>query len=288
MPDRRDATSGSIRARDGADLHYLSWSPRDREPWAVLVYLHGIASHAGWFSETAADLVARGVAVYAPDRRGSGLSSGPRGHLPSYRRALDDIDDILTQVGSEQREAPVFVAASSWAAKLALVHAATRPERLSGLLMLGPGLLPRVELSVPRRLAVLVGHIVVPRAQVAIPLTPEQYTTNAPYLEFIRGDPLRLSTVTTQFFWQTARLDLLRRRTSARLSLPLLVLQGEEDAMMDVPGTQAWFAGLPAGDATYRSYAGAGHTLDFEPDRSEYLDDMIAWLSSHVPSRSSR
>ena len=33
-------------------------------------------------------------------------------------------------------------------------------------------------------------------------------------------------------------------------------------------------------DATYVSYPGAGHTLDFEPDRSAYLDDMLGWMSA--------
>jgi alpha-beta hydrolase superfamily lysophospholipase len=34
------------------------------------------------------------------------------------------------------------------------------------------------------------------------------------------------------------------------------------------------------------AYPGAGHTLDFEPDRSRYLADMLAWLSDRLPSGS--
>ena len=52
--------------------------------------------------------------------------------------------------------------------------------------------------------------------------------------------------------------------------------------MMDVPATRAWFDGLGTEDKTYRAYPGAGHTLDFEPDRSRYLADMLAWLSDRV------
>jgi len=130
---------------------------------------------------------------------------------------------------------------------------------------------------------VLVGHLVAPTARIAIPLTPELYTTNPRYLELIRADPLRLLEVTAQFFWQTARLDRRRRRASARLDLPLLLLQGEGDAMIDVPGTRRWFSRLGVKDKTYQAYPGAGHTLDFEPDRTRYLADMLAWLSARVP-----
>ena len=44
---------------------------------------------------------------------------------------------------------------------------------------------------------------------------------------------------------------------------------------------------LAVPDKTYRSYPGAGHTLDFEPDRSRYLADMLEWLSTRSSARSS-
>jgi len=277
------AVSRFTQASDGVQLHYLCWSGGRSPPWAVVIFLHGIASHAAWFGETAADLKDQGVAVYAPDRRGSGRSGGPRGHLARYGRALDDVEQVVRLVVSEHKGTPVFVAASSWAAKLAVVYAASRPAPLSGLLLLGPGLLSRVNLSPARQVKVLVGHLVTPTARLPIPLTPELYTTTPRYLAFIRADRLRLLEATAQFFWETARLDHRRRRASARLDLPLLLLQGEDDAMIDVPGTRRWFSRLGVKDKTYRAYPGAGHTLDFEPDRTRYLADMLAWLSARVP-----
>jgi acylglycerol lipase len=277
-----------IEASDGVELHCLRWASGSEKPWAVVLFLHGIASHAGWFAETAADLDEMGVAVYAPDRRGSGLSDGRRGHLSSYVRALVDVQAVAKVVAAEQRQTPFFLAGSSWAAKLAIVYGAMKSSLLSGLLLLGPGLFPKVTLSPAQRAAVAVGHVVAPTARVAIPLTPEMYTSTARYREFIRADPLRLLDVTTRFFWETARLDRRRPSASARLRLPLLVQQGEGDVMMDVPRTREWFSQLAVADKTYRSYAGAGHTLDFEPDRTTYLDDMLIWLSTRIPRPSAR
>ena len=277
-----DTESRFVRASDGVDLHYLRWVSTHPEPRAVLVFLHGIASHGGWFGETAADLAEQGVTVYAPDRRGSGLSSGRRGHLANYARALDDVEQIVTLVASQHQRTPIFLAASSWAAKLGLVYAALRPAPLSGLLLLGPGLLPRVDLSTAQRAAVVAGHLVTPTAPITIPLTPELYTPTPRYRDFIRADPLRLLTATCRFFWETGRLDRRRGDAGARLRRPLLVLQGEDDAMMDVPATREWFARLTVPDKTYRSYPGAGHTLDFEPDRRGYLSDLMGWLSTRA------
>jgi alpha-beta hydrolase superfamily lysophospholipase len=283
-----NAESRFIRASDGLELHYLRWISSKAEPWAVLVFLHGIASHAGWFGETAIDLAEKGLTVYAPDRRGSGLSGGRRGHLPRYTRAFDDIDEVMRVVASDQEGRPLFLAASSWSAKLALVYATLRPVPLAGLMLLGPGLFPRVNLSPMRRVGVVFGNFVAPTAQFRIPLTPELYTSNPRYVGFIRTDRLRLLTATARFFWETARLDRSRRRASAHLRLPLLVLQGEDDVMVDVPKTRAWFSRLPLKDKTYLAYPGAGHTLDFEPDRAQYVADMLEWLSKRVPERSPR
>ena len=203
-------------------------------------------------------------------------------------QALDDIDEVTKVVASEQEGMPLFLAASSWSAKLALVYATRRPVPFAGLMLLGPGLFPRVSLSPMRGVGVVLGNVVAPTARFPIPLTPELYTSNSRYVEFVRADRLRLLTATARFFWETGRLDRGRRRASARLRLPLLVLQGEDDAMMDVPKTQAWFSGLPLEDKTYLSYPGAGHTLDFEPDRGRYVADMLEWLSARVPERSPR
>jgi acylglycerol lipase len=284
----RGAESRFLTASDGVNLHYLRWSSGRSPPWAAIIFLHGIASHAGWFGETATDLDSRGVAVYGPDRRGSGRSGGPRGHLERYGRALDDVEEMVRLVSSEHRTTPIFLAASSWAAKLAVVYAAHRPASLSGLLLLGPGLLPRVSLSPARQFFVVVGHLVAPTARLPIPLTPELYTANPPYVDFIRGDRLRLLKATTRFVWETARLDRQRGRASAHLNLPLLVLQGEDDKMMDVTKTRRWVSRLGVEDKTYLGYPGAGHTLDFEPDRGRYLADMLGWLSARVPSGSPR
>jgi lysophospholipase len=182
----------------------------------------------------------------------------------------------------------VFLAASSWAAKLAVVYAAQRPGPLSGLVLPAVVLHPRVKVSSGLRLRVLVGHLAAPMARLPIPLSPEQYTANPPYLAFIRADPLRLLEATAQLFWEGVRLDRRRRRASARLGLPLLVLHGEEDPMLDAAKTRRWFERLGLEDKTYRAYPGVGHGLDFAPDRTEYLADLLGWLSARASPQSPR
>jgi acylglycerol lipase len=270
------AVSRHIESDDGVILHERWWPTHQTR--AVLIFVHGIASHSGWFAQTAEQLAADRVAVLAPDRRGSGLSEGQRGHLPSYERAIADLDATVRRARDDAPGAPVVLAASSWAAKLGVVYAAERADVLAGLVLLGPGLFPTVRLPLVRRAQVVLTHRVAAEAPIPIPLTPDQYTTNPAYVEIVATDPLRLRTASCRFYWETARLDHRRPAASARLRCPVLVLQGEADAMMSPRRTRAWFARLGLRDKQYRGYPGAGHTLDFEPDRSCYLEDLRGWL----------
>src|SRR3954453_19715471 len=90
------ASEGWLTAVDGLPLHYRAWLPESQPASAALLFSHGIASHGAWFAETPAFLAERGMAVYAPDRRGSGLSGGRRGHIDSYEQALSDLDCVVT------------------------------------------------------------------------------------------------------------------------------------------------------------------------------------------------
>jgi acylglycerol lipase len=282
--DRHVASRARLTAIDGLPLHYRSWVPVGRQPAASLLFIHGIASHGAWFSETAIHLANRGIVVYAPDRRGSGLSGGPRGHLTRYEQTLDDLDLFLDLAAREQPGAPIFLAGSSWAAKLAIACAARSQQRLGGLLLHGPGLFPRVDLGVRQKLAVLISHRARPELGLQIPLVPDDYTGNPLYLEYIRRDAYRLLTASSRFFWETRRLDRARDRLAARLRLPILLQIGADDQIMDTAATCRWLQRLSAPDRTSIVYRDAAHTLDFEPEPTvrAYRADLLGWLRRQI------
>jgi len=282
--DRHVASRARLTAIDGLPLHYRTWVPADRRPEASLLFLHGIASHGAWFAETAVHLADRGITVYAPDRRGSGLSGGPRGHIPSYERALDDLDLFCELAAKEQAGAPIFLAGSSWAAKLAIASAARSQAGLAGLILLGPGLFPRVGLTVRQKLAVLLYHRTRSEIDIRIPLVPDDYTRNPAYLEYVRRDAYRLMTASSRLFWETGRLDRARDRLAAGLNLPILLQIGDADQIMDAPATCTWLQRLPAPDRTSVIYRGAAHTLDFEPEPTvrAYRADLLGWLRRQI------
>jgi alpha-beta hydrolase superfamily lysophospholipase len=265
---------------DGAALNYRFWPAE--QPRDAVVYLHGIAGHSLWFSSTASRLAGLGISVYGQDRRGSGLNMGLEpGHLAHHEIMLRDIRRFVELARSEHPGGKVFLVAGCWGAKPGVVFAARAQQLLDGLVLEAPALSVRVKLPPRDLLGVAASLLVSPRRRFDIPLRPDQYTESPRMRAFIAADPLRLLKVTSRFYLETARLDRLAAAAPPAIHLPVLLLQGGRDVIVDVAGIRGWFDRLASADKTLKVYPEIHHILEFEAQQNAYLADLIAWLRGH-------
>jgi alpha-beta hydrolase superfamily lysophospholipase len=139
----------------------------------------------------------------------------------------------------------------------------------------------------PRDLiGVALSLLVSPRRHFRIPLEPEQYTENPRFRGFVAADQQRLLTASARFFFETARLDRQVAKAPPSIQVPVLLLCGGRDAIVDSAGLQAWYARLAAQDRTMKVYPEFAHILEFEDRRDEYLSDLLDWLQAHASDRS--
>jgi alpha-beta hydrolase superfamily lysophospholipase len=131
---------------------------------------------------------------------------------------------------------------------------------------------------------VLAGHRFGHRQRIEIPLFPALYTRSPRWIDYVHDDPHRVLTASTRFYWETRRLDWARERLAAQLRLPVMLQMGTADRIADADATAAWVDRLPTLDRTSYLYAGASHTLDFEPEPlvSVYRADLFAWLDRRI------
>jgi acylglycerol lipase len=266
-----------LTAADGARLPYRFFGAAPSNRRGSVVYLHGIQSHGGWYVDTAAELARRGFSVYLPDRRGSGASTSPRGHFSRPAQLVDDVRRFLEVARRRHPDRPTFLVGGCWGARPAVATALQEQEQLAGLALVCPAIKVKVDLRPVHKLEVLAGQLIRPRWPVPVPLTPEMFTANPTWLQFVRTDPLSLRHVTARFFFQTALWD--RRLARERgLTLPILLLQSGRDPIVDADGVRRWFDRLAAADKESIMYPDFGHILDFEDERQRYWDDLAGWL----------
>lgn len=288
MADASSAcTVESFTAGDGYVWRYRRYLAAGA-PRAVLVFLHGIQSHGGWYEGSCTELSQAGFNVSFLDRRGSGLNPEARGDAPSFRRLIDDIAEYLAALpravsrDDKVAKVPVFLAAISWGGKLAIALERRHPGLVDGLILLCPGLVPRLRASLGRRLWILLTRLFRPRKLFPVPLNdPELFTASPRWHEFLENDSLRLRQATARLLVESARLDGYLRFVPKYVHAPVLLLLAEQDRIIHNAKTRAFVERFAAKDKQVIEYADAHHTLEFEEPRS-FVPDVVKWLETHV------
>ncbi len=274
-----DPTIETFTASDGYGLRYRHYAPQGT-PRGRVVCLHGIQSHGGWYTGSCAYLAERGWDVAFLDRRGSGLNDRGRGDTAGSRRLLLDIAEFL----SSQPGPLPFVLAISWGGKLAVALEGFRPGLTQGLVLVGPGLWPRVGPPLGQRLAIAFSRLAAPGRLFPIPLDDPQLFTATPARQaFIRDDPLSLRRATARLLVASVFLDRAARRAAPHVRVPTLLMLAGQDRIIDNARTRAWFEHLGSADRDVIEYPQAHHTLEFEPDPTAYFADLAGWLDRHAP-----
>jgi alpha-beta hydrolase superfamily lysophospholipase len=271
-----DARIETFAASDGYPLRYRRYAAQG-EPRGEVVCIHGIQSHGGWYGASCEHLAREGWQATFLDRRGSGLNEQARGDTPSWRRLVLDVAEFC-----RSRPSKPFLLAISWGGKIAVTLERLHPGSTRGLVLVAPGLCPRVRPPLRQRLAIAVSRLVNPSRLFAIPLDdPELFTATPRWQAFIRDDPLSLRKATARLLVASVILDVAARRSAEAVVVPALLLLAGRDRIIDNDRTRAYFARLASADKKVIEYPEAHHTLEFEPDPTPFFADVAAWLRGH-------
>ncbi|MFM7922503.1 MAG: alpha/beta hydrolase, partial [Planctomycetaceae bacterium] len=153
-------------ASDGCVIHFRCWPAEQCR--GVVLAVHGIQSHSGWYQWSSQLLAASGFSVYFADRRGSGLNGLQRGHAAHGERLINDVRALRQLALTENRASvPVTLLGLSWGGKIATAAACQFPAEFQKLALLYPGLVPRLrftwsqraKLKLARNLEIVKRHI---------------------------------------------------------------------------------------------------------------------------------
>ncbi len=276
-------TLGAFTASDGYRWRYRQYVARKAR--GHIVCLHGIQSHGGWYEYSCRRLCEAGFRVSFLDRRGSGLNEQARGDAPSFRRLLDDIAEF-TFLARRYETVPTIGLAISWGGKLALALHRRHPGVLDELILVCPGLFPRVRPPLSQRLQIFLSRLAAPRRQFPIPLNdPDLFTATPHWQEFIRHDPFALRQATARLLVESVRLDAYVRSVPKLVTMPTLLLLAEHDRIIDNTPTRRFVERFATEHKQIVEIPGAHHTLEFDPEPDRYVDACLDWLQYMAPAR---
>lgn len=271
---------GFYSAPDGRRLAVRVWSGTE-PPRARVVFVHGITSHGGWYTESCAYLRDCGLEVHFLDRRGSGLNAQHPGDVDRHATWLTDVTTYLEQLGADR---PIVLCGISWGGKLAAAVARFQPGLLRGLALITPGLyshfepniLQRLALRLPMRQRMQSRHLEIPIQRGSL------YTDTQKWRDYIDSDPLSLREVTVRFAQVDAKLARYAKQAAPYIHTPTLMMLSGRDRIVTNSRCRSYLGRIGASHKTLIEYPNAVHTLEFEHEPTRYFADLADWIGRTI------
>jgi alpha-beta hydrolase superfamily lysophospholipase len=245
---------------------------------AVTILVHGLQSHAGWFLDAGEQLATSGLAVYAPDRRGSGRSTFPRGDISDFQHWFSDLADVVQLARSEHPATSIHLIGHCFGANIALGAVLNGLVSVTSIVMLTPGLFVLPTYSPLDRIRVVLSGVFAPRTLFPVPQDDGLFSRDPEVLEWIGRDRLGARNVTARTLIQIDRMLTHLRSRVASLAIPALVLEAAHDRLSDNVRNRSLLSEALGERCTWQTFD-AEHFLLAEPCAGLVLDAIVRWAA---------
>jgi len=262
---------------DNVKLYGQEWKPEGKQK-AAIAMVHGLGEHSGRYEHVAEAFTQAGFSLTAFDLRGHGKSEGVRGHAPSYATLMEDITHNIDLAKEHFPGIPVFIYGHSLGGNLTLYYCLTQKPQLKGAIVTSPGLataapVPPVKLALGKLM-----YNLMPALQMDNGLLRSGLSRDPEVEKKYSADPLVHPKISARL-----ALDLINNGKfivdhAAEFPIPLLLMQGAGDYIVNPPMTKKFANAAPLAKITFKEWDGFYHELHNEPEKAQVLKTMTDWL----------
>jgi alpha-beta hydrolase superfamily lysophospholipase len=266
----------------GLKIFLRSWHPAGA-PRAIIVLSHGFNSHGGYYLWAAEQLLASGLAVYAPDYRGRGRSDGERYYVERFADYQADLDLAIKTARGRDPGLEVFLLGHSAGGVVACNYVLDHQKEIAGLICESfayqvPA--PDFALAVLKGLSHLAPHAHVLR------LPNKAFSRDPKVVQALNDDPLLANEVQpTKTVAEMVRTDERLKRDFPLFTLPLLIIHGTSDAVARPEGSKTFYSRATSADKTLKLYEGYFHDPLNDIGKETVMADIRAWLEPRLGGR---
>jgi alpha-beta hydrolase superfamily lysophospholipase len=267
---------------DGLKIMTEHWLPAERK--ALVVVVHGYGEHSGRYRHVIKALTDASYGVFTLDHRGHGKSEGLRAHFDSFDQPIEDLGDFVDIIRAKQENEPIFMLGHSMGALITLAYALRYPDDLAGIIVSAAPVNADANVS---RAVVATGNIltnVIPKVPLLKLVPLETLSRDPDVVRAFREDPLTYKgNMRVRLGTELNKTAKWVREHLSDLKLPVLVLYGEADELVNPSGSRLIYDKAASTDKKIKSYHNLRHEIMNEPERDTVLRDIIEWLDKHAP-----
>ena len=265
------------KTEDGIDMFGQSWNP-DIPSCATIVLVHGLGEHSSRYQHVAEYFTGHGFNFITSDHRGHGRSTGKRGHAGSYEDFCQEIDHLTDLSKRNNPDKPIFLYGHSLGGAIVLYHALKHHPAISGIIATSPGLAParnpRLVYEAGKLMATLIPGLILKNG-----LDLTGISRDPQIIENYKKDRLNHADISAKLGVDLISNGLWIREHASEFPLPLLLLQGSADRVINLSATREFAQKMPS-SATYCEWAGGYHELHNEPDKVKVFTVMLGWMET--------
>jgi alpha-beta hydrolase superfamily lysophospholipase len=260
--------------------HESSLAPHDDR---TLVIVHGLSEHGGRYDHFARVFAECGWSVIVADLRGHGQSGGVPTHVTRFNRYLDDVQFLFDSFELPPQRTALL--GHSTGSLISIRFLETREPPVQAAVLLAPLLALGVRVD---RMTMAVGKLlshVLPRTRFRSKVDPSATTRSLEAIQRREIDPHNHRSVTARWFFEMRKALRNAWNETDRIQVPLLVIQGDQDRIVDPSVVEPWLDKVPVADKTLIRLPDHFHELHNEPDWQDTLQTIVAWLDARVPRK---
>jgi acylglycerol lipase len=272
---------GNFKGVGNTRIYYQAWLP-DGNVTAVLLLVHGLGEHCGRYGNHINHYVPLGYAVYGLDHPGHGKSDGKREFIDRFSDFTDPLTRYCQMVKDWHPGKPVFIFGHSMGGLITCCHLLDHPADFKGAIISAPAIKVSDSISPVTRFMGKIFSWIAPRAGV-LSLDASAISRDPEVVDAYVNDPLVFHGKTPARLAAEMLKAMMRVSEDAdKITVPLIIVQGSEDKLVDPGGAQMLYDMAGSRDKTLKVYEGLYHEIHNEPERSTMFKDVEAWLEARV------
>ena len=270
-------SDGQFKGACDVDIYYQTWLPEGEIKAAVLL-VHGLGEHSGRYLNLVNRFVALGYSVYAVDHIGHGKSEGIRKHVDSFSDFSDTLDIYVERLKEWHGDKPLFLLGHSMGGLIAAHYLLKHQSLFTGAILSAPAL--KISDGIPQ-IKIVVGKFLArffPKAGL-LPIHPTRISRDLSVVQSYMDDPLiHKGKASARLASELVNAMQRVHEGAATFTLPMLIIQGTEDAIVHPQGSQEFYDGIASKDKTLKMYEGLYHEAFNEPEKEQVFNDVEQWL----------